>query len=142
MTQTIQEKLYDIEDNLFEEFLRFQREKEEEENYLAYAKRLALSKSVNRLKLMSVCKDYCIEVTDCMSNDEMSNALLNLPHGTRSKFGFVFEDEEKQKEEEKKLDFAEALLNDISIYLKYGGEDEEKGKLLLHLYEDYLYMFS
>ena len=136
MMQTIQEKLYDIEDNLFEEFLRFQREKEEEENYLAYAKRLALSKSVNRLELMSVCKDYGIEVTDCMSNDEMSNALLNLPHGTRTKFGVVTE------EKAKKRAFAECLSNDICIYLKYGGEDEEKGKLLLHLYDDYLNMFS
>ena len=134
MTQTIQEKLNAIEDKLFDEFRQYEREEEEEEDYLAYAKRLALSKSVNRLELMSVCKDYGIEVTDCMSNDEMSNALLNLPHGT--KFGYVTE------EKAKKRAFAANLSVDICVYLKYGGEDEEKGKLLLSLYEDYKYMFS
>ena len=114
MTNT-SEKLYAIIDKLEDNILQFEREKQEDEDYLAYAKRACLLKSTSRDELISLCKDFGIDGTR-MSNDKMADEIMDLPHYTRTIFCV---DEE--------LHYSDIdLLNQAIAYQRSSEEEDSK----------------
>ena len=117
MTNT-SEKLYAIVDKLEDTLIQHDRTEHEKEQELIYMQKYGLIKpSIDRMTLVVTCEDYGINGTDCMTNEEMIDALMKLPPGTRTVFEVV------TPEKAMKILYARELLNKIGAYLKTEDKD-------------------
>ena len=115
------ERLNDFADSLEEEL----RMREEKHPDFIDVYRSGL-KSLNRARLIVICKDFDIDGTDSMSNDEMIDALRKIP----------------KPEIGKEWDFGYKLWKRTMPYTILGKEiSQQELKTLIKMYNLYFYDF-